>query len=54
MLNDLKWRLKVLLRPYCWANGHRRGHVVEIDEAAKTRTTECPRCRRRLTRKVKK
>ena len=37
----------------CAMFGRRRGRIIERDEAKNTVTTACPRCGRRLTRKVK-
>jgi uncharacterized OB-fold protein len=38
----------------CWfTKKHKRGHVVEIDEANKTKRTQCPRCGRVRVLKIK-
>ena len=47
------WGRLVCALPKWMGGGHRRGRIIERDEAKNTVTTACPRCGRQLTRKVK-
>ena len=46
--------MKLIGRLVCAYKGHKRGRLIEVDEARATRTTECPRCGRRIERKAKR
>ena len=49
--------IRIILRPICWAIGHRRGELVRtvpnMQGAPVFKVYACPRCRRERTYRVK-